>query len=388
VSLRSNGSTVARWLKERIDACDLFGGFTRMESKIGSIDLLGKAMWVAFALIVISGIGLLGGYSPTIARSFISVEYLQNEYPLGWWFRGIHKWGCDLFIILGFLRILRIAFRRTYKAPGEIDWLSAIGLVSIAIAGGLTGYLLVWNQRAFEMGGTMGGLSDSPAEFEKLYPLGGLALSGWLSKIILGGQELSQAGLSMTFAAHIAIGLFVLVWALCWRTWPRPKFPGYMDFSLRVPPALLWTIAFGLSFIALILPPPLGSVTDTILHPHPALADWFLLDFYQLIDSLGPTAGISIMGAGSAIIILIPWLDRTAPGVPQAGVKGLFIGFIVASIILSAKKLGWQIPDNAMFGLIALAWFVIFGIVVIAERLRPQSINNIKARNRGEVGEE
>jgi len=32
-------------------------GFTRMDGNIGGIDLLGKAMWVTFALIVITGIG-------------------------------------------------------------------------------------------------------------------------------------------------------------------------------------------------------------------------------------------------------------------------------------------------------------------------------------------
>jgi len=163
----------------------------------------------------------------------------------------VHKWGCDLFIILGLLRILRIAFRRTYKAPGEIGWLSAIGLVSLAIAGGLSGYLLVWNQRAFEMGGIMAACRIHLPNLKNCTRSADSRCRMALEDNS-GGQELSQAGLSMTFATHIASAIYTGLGTVL-ETW-RVRNSRHMDFNLRVPPALLWTIAFGLSFIALILP--------------------------------------------------------------------------------------------------------------------------------------
>jgi len=374
---------VDRWFRDRIESCDLFDGLTAFERHVSRTeggpslwDLIGKAMWVTFALVVISGIGLMGGYSPTTSGSFISVENIQTSYPLGWWLRGVHKWGCDLFLMLALLRILRIAVRRAYKAGGEFTWLGSFGILFLAWIGGLTGYLLIWNQRVFEAGDMQALTTEGASEFEKLYPLGGLGLSGWFSQVLLGGLEMSQAGLSAYYTLHIACGMIILLLALFWRTMSRAKFPSHRNFDLKIPPALFWTVVGALSLLALVLPPPLGSAVDTILKPHPALSDWYYHDFYQLVESLGPTVGCTVFALGLFIAIFLPWIDRAPPGRPRAGVNGLIIGWFATTSILISKAFGWEIPDPAMFILIALVWIFILGFVIAIEKngfLKPKS---------------
>ena len=61
----------------------------------------------------------------------------------------MHKWGASVMVILLFLHMGRVFFYGAYKYPREMTWLTG-SLIFLSVMGmGLTGYLLVWDERAY-----------------------------------------------------------------------------------------------------------------------------------------------------------------------------------------------------------------------------------------------
>jgi len=349
-------------LRARIEACDLFDGLAAFERKRAGLpsagapfDFLGKALWIVFVLIVISGVGLLAGYSPTVTGAFSSVERMQTSFPMGWWLRGAHKYCTDLFVILALLRLVRIAYRRAYKSPAEISWISSLVVLAVGMVAGLTGYLLVWHQRAFRMGRIFEG---DIMTYEAAHPLGGLGLHGWPAGWILGGDEISQQALMAIFVAHIALGFLLMLAALCWRVTARKKVPAYRHFSPETAWPLFWSILAAVTVVAILFPPPLGSPSDGLLKPHPILADWYLLGCYQLIDILTPPAAVSLILLGFVLGALIPWIDRSSAKGPRPLVTSIVTAGLATWLIFTLKGLGWSISPAGILGLTAVVWFI------------------------------
>jgi quinol-cytochrome oxidoreductase complex cytochrome b subunit len=74
---------------------------------------------------------------------------ITNELTWGWLVRGMHKWGASVFIILLFLHMGRVFLFGAYKYPRELNWLVGVIILTLALAEGLTGYLLPWDQTSY-----------------------------------------------------------------------------------------------------------------------------------------------------------------------------------------------------------------------------------------------
>ncbi len=359
------------WIESRIESCDLFDAMIpleRLRSGLGEgvqgIDLVGKALWITFAVVVITGIGLLAGYSPSTAGAFSSVVNIQNGGGLGWLMRGAHKYGTDLFVILAVIRLARLAYRRSYKSGGEITWIAAIGVLLVGIISGVTGYLLVWNQRIF----TSGRLLDRGVwNFEDIYPLGGLGLRGWAGDVLSGPDGLSQEVLTRVFEVHIGLSLIVIFLVFFWRNMKRNQVPVKSHFSLKIPGSLLWTILGGLAFLALVFPVPLGIPSDGVLKPHPIFADWYALAFYEFSSMFKPHMNGVILSLGVLLAILLPWVDRSLKQGPRPAVTSLIVASLLTWFILTIKALGWAITYPEVLITLSVIWFVSFGIGYLRE---------------------
>ena len=67
----------------------------------------------------------------------------------GWLVRGMHKWGASAMIVVVFLHMGRVFFFGAYKYPRELTWVTGALLLILTMFMGLTGYLLVWDQKAY-----------------------------------------------------------------------------------------------------------------------------------------------------------------------------------------------------------------------------------------------
>jgi quinol-cytochrome oxidoreductase complex cytochrome b subunit len=331
-------------------------------------DYLGKALWVSFALLVLTGIALLAGYRPTVDGSFSSVEYIQRTYTAGWWLRGIHKYATDLFVILAAIRLFRLAYRRAYKQPGELSWISAIVVLLFGVISGLTGYLLVWNQRAFWRGRILGGFAGSGQN----HPLGELGLSGWLSEAVVGSTGMNQPTLTVIFVTHLALSVVFLLFVMYWSLAARHQSPRVNAFSPSIPARLWLTILGALTLLALFIPPPLGSPFDRAFSPHPIAADWYLLAFYQVFHSISPGFAVAALVTGIGIAILLPWLDIGRAKGPRPMMTAIISAVIVTWVIMTLSVLGSWLT-GWMIGLSVLVWIVALSLGFWCEIGRPGS---------------
>ncbi len=110
---------------------------------------LGFAAMAVFGLQAVTGIVLAMYYKPDPASAYSSIQHITNDVTWGWLVRGMHKWGASAMIILVFLHMARVFIFGSYKYPRELTWVTGALLLVMVMFMGLTGYLLVWDQRAY-----------------------------------------------------------------------------------------------------------------------------------------------------------------------------------------------------------------------------------------------
>jgi menaquinol-cytochrome c reductase cytochrome b subunit len=110
---------------------------------------LGFAAMAVFGLQAVTGIVLAMYYKPEPTRAYASIQDITNHVTWGWLVRGMHKWGASAMIILVFLHMARVFIFGSYKYPRELTWVTGALLLIMVMFMGLTGYLLVWDQRAY-----------------------------------------------------------------------------------------------------------------------------------------------------------------------------------------------------------------------------------------------
>ncbi len=121
--------------------------------------MLGEiALW-SFVVLLLTGVFLTLWFVPSMAE----VEYNGSYGPLrgiemsqayastlnisfdirgGLLIRQIHHWAAALFVAAMMAHMLRVFFTGAYRKPREINWLIGVGLLSLGMVAGFTGYSL------------------------------------------------------------------------------------------------------------------------------------------------------------------------------------------------------------------------------------------------------
>lgn len=303
---------VREWLRERRQKLDLFDE-TLVARQDNPLYMMGPMLYYFWLLTVATGVVLMLWYEPTTTGAYTSIERIQNDIGrlgitflgrpivLGGLVRALHKYGADALITVIFLRLYRMYFLGEYKKPGELSWMLAfLGLI-LAMISGITGYLLIWNQRAFWAAKVV---LTVPVYFDEIPLIGPLKFGSMIAFLFLGGPAVGQATITRFYAIHFGVSLvlLILVEVLFFRT--RRK---RMNMSL-FPLALFLAM---LVVISLILPAESGRRADPTRTPLPILSDWYFLALYQYVKYTPPLwAGLGpglLVGFG----MLVPFLDRS-----------------------------------------------------------------------------
>lgn len=288
------------WVRQRREKLDLFDE-TLVARQGNPVYLLGPLLYYFWMITVVSGVILMIWYEPTTTGAFTSIDRIQHEVPFGWLVRGLHKYAADGVILTIILRIYRMYFLGEYKKPGELSWmLGVLGLI-LAMISGITGYLLIWNQRAFWAAKTV---LTVPVYFDQIPVLGPMGFGSMIAYIFLGGPAVGQATITRFYALHFGISLVLLVLVEVFFQRTRRK---RMNMSLL--PVILYMAM--LVVISQILPAESGRRADPTRTPLPILSDWYFLALYQYVKYTPPLwAGL---GPGFLIgfAMLVPFLDRS-----------------------------------------------------------------------------
>jgi ubiquinol-cytochrome c reductase cytochrome b subunit len=306
--------------------------------------LVGGAPWASamaasvatcFGVLALTGLTLMTAYGASPQAAWASVHYVQFVQSGGWLVRGLHYWAAQTLVVLAALHVLHGAFAASYRRPREVAWWLTLGILGLAVAGGITGGLLPWDERGWwarTVEGNIIGLAPG--------------LGSWLQQMMQGGTELGALGLSRMVTLHTVV-LPALLAAMLWARRGIVTRHGWTE--ARGAPLTHATqivrsggIAVAVLAVVFVLAwaahgAPLEAPADP-MGDYPARPEWFLMTLYELrklFHGAGEFFGTTLapMVAG-LYLALLPWLDRPGRSRP----------LVLAPVVLvfaGALALGW-----------------------------------------------
>ena len=168
--------------------------FRKIPAETSWFQTLGFTAMALFGLQAITGIILAMYYKPDAATAFESIRVITDDLTWGWLVRGMHKWGASAMIIVVFLHMGRVFFFGAYKYPRELTWVTGALLLVMTMFMGLTGYLLIWDQKAYWATVVAVNITASA-------PI----LGPYLADVLRAGPEFGPNTLSRFYAIHMLL---------------------------------------------------------------------------------------------------------------------------------------------------------------------------------------
>ncbi|MBT6843950.1 MAG: 4Fe-4S dicluster domain-containing protein [Candidatus Melainabacteria bacterium] len=261
-------------------------------------------MWILF----LSGLLLFAYYMPTLEGAYQSVEYITHKIPFGDMIRGIHRYAADAMIITVALHALRVYFTDRYRSYRIIAWYSGIALIFMMTLIGISGYILVWDERSYQ-------IVIKVSEFLAAFPIWGQT---W-SHAFINDNSISNYTMSMALFLHTGTSFTLLV-----MLWIH-----YMRISRPVV-NVTWALGCLLSGIILIfaglMPATSGPEAVLIATPTYFDMDWFYLWIFPVMDYLGNIWTWVALAVVTLIAILLPEFVKSRDDEPATVNKDACVG--------------------------------------------------------------
>ena len=309
---------------------------------------MGSAVATCVGVLTLTGLVLMTGYAPSPQGAWASVAFTQFVMSGGWLLRGVHYWAAQALMVLAALHVLHGAFMAAYRKPGEIGWWLTLAVLGIAMAQGITGGLLPWDQRGWWARVVEGNIIG-------LAPV----IGGWLQRMMSGGAELGAIGLARLYTMHVLVLPLVLVGALlarralALRASAAAPDAGGATVGDRVAPGVLIASIVVMALFGLTCAThgaPLDAPADP-LSDYPARPEWFLMPMFALRKLFHGSMefwGTSIVpGLAAGYLAALPFLDRGKGRCARviAPVIGIFVGaglLALGAIRHDARDAGYQ----------------------------------------------
>ncbi|MFO0955881.1 MAG: cytochrome b N-terminal domain-containing protein [Isosphaeraceae bacterium] len=277
--------------------------------------ILGAALVGGLIVEVVTGLLLMTGYSPSASTAWASTYYIDQVLTAGWLIRGLHNFAAHSMIGVALLYVGFVLISGAYRAPRELNWWTALGILGVLIGFTLTGNALPWDQDGYWAWNVETGIAG-----------GAPVLGPSIRKLILGGPDLGNATLGRLFALHAGLlplagaGLLIAHRALSRRHSlagvrdpERTAGDGFAFFA-----AIVVAIFLGIAAYLVVLNQ--GVSLEAPADPssqYPARPAWFFLWLFELRKFFpGPQELIATMvipGALTTVLLLLPFLDRILP---------------------------------------------------------------------------
>jgi cytochrome b6 len=314
------------WIEERYDIAELK---KLAKSKLipqHRYDFLyytGGITLFLFILQFITGMLLAFYYIPHIDFAYESIIDIVTKINMGWFFRAFHHWGAQLCIVFVFIHLFGTLLVKSYRKPREFLWVTGFILLVFSIFFGLSGYLMLWDERAFAAVRVATGGA------------GALPFIGSFIKIFLrGGADVTGDTLTRFYAFHVAIlpvlsllliGLHLLF--VQYHGMSTPVSMGHKDHkeepffpNVFYKDMMIWLVVLGIVVtLAILLPPEIGKKANALAAPPEGIKpEWyflFMLETLKLFPGTilgfnGETIAIVCVSIGIFFFFLIPFLDR------------------------------------------------------------------------------
>jgi NAD(P)H-flavin reductase len=244
-------------------------------------------MWV----VVASGLYLYAFFETSVTGAYDSVAALTHgQRYAGGILRSVHRYASDGVVITMLLHLVRHWTFDRYRGFRWFSWVSGVVLLWLVYTAGINGYMLPWDRLAqFTVVAT--------AEWLDWLPV----FNGALVRNFIFEENVNDRLFSLLSFIHIGVPLAVL--AVLWVHTQRVP-------QARTAPPLPVAITLTAALIALSLyKPALSQGRAEAASAALAVAfDWFYLPVYALLYRWSPGEVWLLVGAGTALLFLLPWL--------------------------------------------------------------------------------
>jgi ubiquinol-cytochrome c reductase cytochrome b subunit len=282
--------------------------------------VFGSALTTTFVIQAVTGLLLMGSYSPSSSTAWGSVFYASHSMSFGWFIRGIHHFGSQAMIVLLAMHLLQVLTAGAYLAPREVNWWFGLALAFVTLGFSLTGYLLPWDQKGYWATKVATNIMGAAP-----------GLGPYLQKIVVGGSDYGNQTLTRFYGLHVGLLPALFVGCLAahvalfrrhgltpprhaerratGKFWPEQLF---MDSVASV-------VVFG-TIVALVVHEGganLDAPADPSSADYPARPEWYFLSLFQLLKYFpGKQEVVGTIVIPTAILVvmlLIPLFDRVMP---------------------------------------------------------------------------
>jgi quinol-cytochrome oxidoreductase complex cytochrome b subunit len=322
-----------RFLKKKIATVDIFDETFAERTNENPWYCAGSMVYLFWMVTIVTGMILTLWYIPNTSRAYDSIIRIKDQVPLGWLVRGLHKYGADAVIIAATMRTYRLYFTGEYKTR-ELAWALSILTLLVGMFSGLTGYLLIWNQRAFWASKVF---ATFPTYIDQI-PIVGLANIGMTTaQFMLGGTAIGEATMTRFYAGHFALSLVTLIFVEAY----------FLRKGLRRI-NLSWVgvaVCLGILLLtSMLMEPELGSRANRAETPLPILSDWYFLGLYQMMKEMKPLYAVIGTMIIPLVALLMPAFDGAKdvstmkrPFFFTVGLSAFIYWLIMSFMIISDK---------------------------------------------------
>ena len=188
---------VALWLDDRLHISKIWNataGHHIPKSSASWFYVFGSATMLCLGVQIVTGICLALLYQPSADQAYESLLYLNYEYPLGWFLRGLHFWGSNFMVAIMLMHMTQVFLFGAYKYPRELTWVSGVLLCILTLGMAFTGQIMRWDQDAY-WGLGIGASITGRVPF----------IGPELTHLLLGGPIIGGNTLSRFFTLHVFV---------------------------------------------------------------------------------------------------------------------------------------------------------------------------------------
>jgi len=317
---------------------------------------LGGLSAMLMIILGLTGAVLLNNYTPAAPQAYLDILEINSNVWFGELIRSLHHWSANLLIVIAVLHLIRVFVTGAYRPPREVNWLIGVAMLLLVLGSNFTGYLLPWDQLAY-WAITVG------TSIISYIPL----IGQWLSRLVLGGPEVSTNTLLNFYSLHISFLPMTIFGLMMYHFWhirkdgglTLPKKAGEVEAEkservTTIPYLVRRELVFALGWSAALLvfsmlvPAPLEGIADPGLSPNPAKAPWYFMGLQELLLHFHPLVGaIVIPGLAILGIFLLPFFDiqPVSVGVYFRSLRGRSLTLLAIGISLVATPV-WVVLDE------------------------------------------
>jgi quinol-cytochrome oxidoreductase complex cytochrome b subunit len=286
---------------ERTREHQLYQKFSSWFGRIYSTDLnplyhLGDIAILFFTIACVSGIYIFIFYNVNPRHAWDSVEVISKN-PFNGWMRSIHRYSSDLLVIFILLHLVHALFTSKFKRM--VSWISGVISFLIVILIGVTGYMLVWDQKA-KLTGYL------TAKFFAGLPIFDPAIAG---AFLLNDLNIVGGFFKVALFGHIAFSLItvIVIWIHVIRI-SKPKiFP---------PKTLIFYTFIALGLISILFPVKSDPPAEASNLPVSTTFDWYYYFGFYLMKMFNVSQNWAIMIGSGLFLCIIPYLIKRKNRLP------------------------------------------------------------------------